>query len=70
MMSNSRFALYKRIGQFPEFTGPDRFRIVINILAFGIGNLGASDLLIILLIVYVPFGAENCQTSRGVWERA
>src|SRR6266850_4479168 len=39
--------------------GPDRFRIVMNILAFGIGNLGGPDLLIILLIVFVLFGAKK-----------
>jgi len=31
----------------------------MNILAFGIGNLGGSDLFIILLIVLVLFGAKN-----------
>ena len=39
--------------------GPDQFRIVMNILAFGIGNLGGSDLFIILLIVLVLFGAKK-----------
>jgi sec-independent protein translocase protein TatA len=39
--------------------GPDQFRIVMNILAFGIGNLGGPDLLIILLIVFVLFGAKK-----------
>src|SRR5271166_6303699 len=39
--------------------GPDRFRIVMNILAFGIGNLGGPDLFIILLIVLVLFGAKK-----------
>ena len=33
--------------------GPDRFRIVMNTLALGIGNLGGPDLFIILLIVLV-----------------
>ena len=31
----------------------------MNILAFGIGNLGGSDLFIILLIVLVLFGAKK-----------
>ena len=39
--------------------GPDRFRIVMNILAFGIGNLGGPDLFVILLIVLVLFGAKK-----------
>jgi sec-independent protein translocase protein TatA len=39
--------------------GPEQFRIVINILAFGIGNLGGPDLFIILLIVLVLFGAKR-----------
>src|SRR5713101_6948852 len=39
--------------------GPDQFRIVMNILAFGIGNLGGPDLLIILSIVLVLFGAKK-----------
>jgi len=39
--------------------GPDQFRIVMNMLAFGIGNLGGPDLFIILLIVLVLFGAKK-----------
>ena len=39
--------------------GPDQFRIVMNILAFGMGNLGGPDLFIILLIVLVLFGAKK-----------
>jgi sec-independent protein translocase protein TatA len=39
--------------------GPDQFRLVMNILAFGIGNLGGPDLFIILLIVLVLFGAKK-----------
>ena len=39
--------------------GTDQFGIVMNILAFGIGNLGGPDLLIILLIVFVLFGAKK-----------
>src|ERR1700751_3172112 len=39
--------------------GPDQFRIVMNILALGIGNLGGPDLFIILLIVLVLFGAKK-----------
>ena len=39
--------------------GPDRFRIVMNILALAIGNLGGPDLFIILLIVLVLFGAKK-----------
>jgi sec-independent protein translocase protein TatA len=39
--------------------GPNQFRIVMNILAFGIGNLGGPDLFIILLIVLVLFGAKK-----------
>ncbi|HZC34263.1 MAG TPA: twin-arginine translocase TatA/TatE family subunit [Chthoniobacterales bacterium] len=31
----------------------------MNLLAFGIGNLGGPDLLIILLIVFVLFGAKK-----------
>jgi sec-independent protein translocase protein TatA len=31
----------------------------MNILAFGIGNLAGPDLLIILLIVFVLFGAKK-----------
>jgi sec-independent protein translocase protein TatA len=38
---------------------PDQFKIVMNILAFGIGNLGGPDLFIILLIVLVLFGAKK-----------
>jgi sec-independent protein translocase protein TatA len=34
-------------------------KIVMNILAFGIGNLGGPDLFIILLIVLVLFGAKK-----------
>jgi len=39
--------------------GPDQFGIVMNILAFGIGNLGGPDLFVILLIVLVLFGAKK-----------
>ena len=39
--------------------GPNLFRIVMNILAFGTGNLGGPDLFIILLIVLVLFGAKK-----------
>ena len=39
--------------------GLDRFRIVMNTLALGIGNLGGPDLFIILLIVLVLFGAKK-----------
>jgi sec-independent protein translocase protein TatA len=39
--------------------GHNQFRIVMNILALGIGNLGGSDLFIILLIVLVLFGAKK-----------
>ena len=39
--------------------GPDRFRIVMNTLALGIGNLADPDLFIILLIVLVLFGAKK-----------
>jgi sec-independent protein translocase protein TatA len=39
--------------------GSGRFRIVMNILAFGIGNLGGPDLFVILLIVLVLFGAKK-----------
>ena len=39
--------------------GPGQFRIVMNILAFGMGNLGGPDLFIILLIVLVLFGAKK-----------
>ena len=38
---------------------PDQFKIVMNILAFGIGNLGGPDLFIILLILLVLFGAKK-----------
>ena len=38
---------------------PDESRIVMNIVAFGIGNLGGPDLFIILLIVLVLFGAKK-----------
>jgi sec-independent protein translocase protein TatA len=38
---------------------PNQFRIVMNILALGIGNLGGPDLFIILLIVLVLFGAKK-----------
>jgi sec-independent protein translocase protein TatA len=31
----------------------------MNILAFGLGNLGGPDLLIILLIILVLFGAKK-----------
>jgi sec-independent protein translocase protein TatA len=36
-----------------------QFRIVMNILAFGMGNLGGPDLFIMLLIVLVLFGAKK-----------
>ena len=36
-----------------------QFRIVMNILAFGMGNLGGPDLFIILLTVLVLFGAKK-----------
>jgi sec-independent protein translocase protein TatA len=39
--------------------GPNLFRIVMNILAFGTGNLGGPDLFIILLILLVLFGAKK-----------
>src|SRR5258708_27131346 len=39
--------------------GLNQFRIVMNILALGIGNLGGPDLFIILLIVLVLFGAKK-----------
>jgi sec-independent protein translocase protein TatA len=39
--------------------GPNQFRIVMNILALGIGNLGGPDLFVILLIVLVLFGAKK-----------
>src|SRR5208282_3240621 len=39
--------------------GPDQFRLVMNILALGIGNLGGPGLFIILLIVLVLFGAKK-----------
>jgi len=38
---------------------PNQFRIVMNILALGIGNLGGPDPFIILLIVLVLFGAKK-----------
>jgi sec-independent protein translocase protein TatA len=38
---------------------PNQFRIVMNILALGIGNLGGPDLFIILLIVLILFGAKK-----------
>ena len=38
---------------------PDESRIVMNIVAFGMGNLGGPDLFIILLIVLVLFGAKK-----------
>src|SRR3984957_6520281 len=38
---------------------PNQLKIVMNILALGIGNLGGPDLLIILLIVLVLFGAKK-----------
>jgi sec-independent protein translocase protein TatA len=38
---------------------PNQLRIVMNILALGIGNLGGPDLFIILLIVLVLFGAKK-----------
>jgi sec-independent protein translocase protein TatA len=39
----------------------------MNILAFGIGNLGGPDLLIILLIVLVLFGAKKLpDLARGL----
>src|SRR5260221_13163146 len=39
--------------------GPTSFRIVMNILAFGIGAMGGPDSLIILLIGFVLFGAKK-----------
>ena len=38
---------------------PNQLRIVMNILALGIGNLNGPDLFIILLIVLVLFGAKK-----------
>jgi sec-independent protein translocase protein TatA len=38
---------------------PNQFRIVMNILALGMGNLAGPDLFIILLIVLVLFGAKK-----------
>jgi sec-independent protein translocase protein TatA len=50
----------RRIRRFSGINqGTRQFRIVMNILAFGIGNLGGPDLLIILLIVFVLFGAKK-----------
>ena len=47
--------------------GLDPFRMVMNILALGIGNLGGPDLLIILLIVLVLFGAKKLpDLARGL----
>jgi sec-independent protein translocase protein TatA len=41
--------------------------MVMNILALGIGNLGGPDLLIILLIVLVLFGAKKLpDLARGL----
>jgi hypothetical protein len=67
-----------RIGQilerilrlFGNITDDDQLRIKMNIFAFGIGNLGGPDLLIILLIVLILFGAKNCPTLRGAWDKA
>jgi sec-independent protein translocase protein TatA len=43
--------------------------MVMNILALGIGNLGGPDLLIILLIVLVLFGAKKLpDLARGLAE--
>src|SRR4029077_17806861 len=39
--------------------GPHQLGMVMNIVAFGIGNLGGPDLFIILLIVLVLFGAKK-----------
>jgi sec-independent protein translocase protein TatA len=39
--------------------GTNQFKIAMNILALGIGNLGGPDLFIILLIVLVLFGAKK-----------
>ena len=39
--------------------GFGEFRRTMNILAFGLGNLGGPDLLIILLIILVLFGAKK-----------
>jgi sec-independent protein translocase protein TatA len=48
---------------FRRFSGinyePKPFRIVMNIFAIGIGNLGGPDLFIILIIVLVLFGAKK-----------
>jgi sec-independent protein translocase protein TatA len=38
---------------------PGQFSIVMNILAFGLGNLGGPDLFIILFIVLILFGAKK-----------
>jgi sec-independent protein translocase protein TatA len=47
--------------------GLDPFRMVMNILALGIGNLGGPDLVIILLIVLVLFGAKRLpDLARGL----
>jgi TatA/E family protein of Tat protein translocase len=42
-----------------NITDDDQLRIKMNIFAFGIGNLGGPDLLIILLIVLILFGAKK-----------
>src|SRR6266403_4014601 len=39
--------------------GPTSLELVMNILAVGLGNLAGPDLLIILLIVFVLFGAKK-----------
>jgi sec-independent protein translocase protein TatA len=39
--------------------GSKRFGLLMNTLALGIGNLGGPDLIIILLIVLVLFGAKK-----------
>src|SRR5271169_4444 len=46
---------------------PNQLRIVMNILALGIGNFGDPDLFIILLIVLVLFGAKKLPDLARSW---
>ena len=45
--------------------GSERFGLLMNTLALGIGNLGGPDLIIILLIVLVLFGAKKLPDLAG-----
>jgi Sec-independent protein translocase protein TatA len=40
--------------------------VFMHTLALGFGNFGGPDLIIVLVIVFVLFGAKNCRNWREV----